>query len=712
MKPLVANDAETKSADVLAENVERLKAIFPEAFTEGKVNFDVLKQLLGGALDEREEKYGLNWHGKRKARQLALTPSTGTLRPCPEDSESWETTKNLMIEGDNLEVLKLLQKSYAGKVKLIYIDPPYNTGGDFVYPDDFQDSIKNYQMLTGQVASDGRKLTSNTESSGRYHTEWLNMMYPRIRLARNLLRNDGIILISIDDHELDNLKRICDEVFGEENFVANMVWEKGRKNDAKLVSVGHEYILVFAKSLGLLRESKTVWREEKPGAREIWEKYLELRHHYGENNATIETQIQAWFSSLPKTHPSKKWSRYKRIDANGPWRDRDISWPGGGGPRYDVPHPRTGQPCKVPERGWIYASPEEMQRQIKLGLVEFREDHTEPPFRKAHIRPIPAEIEAESETTDEESNEEGEEFATQVRGSYFYKQSQVAVKFLRGLLGSKAFNNPKDHFELARIFDYVTGNDQNATIMDFFAGSGSSAHAVMDLNQADGGKRRYVLVQLPEALDPDDKDQKVAAKYCDQLGKPRSIGEITKERLRRAGNKIRDEWKSKQAAAPKEQELLNPQSAQAAPPLPDLGFRVFKLASSNIQAWEPNRENLAQTLEASVEHLKGDRTETDILFELLLKLGLDLTVPIEKRTLTKHDVHNIGAGTLMVCLSKAIASKDVEGLALGIAEWHKAQAPAGECTVVFRDSAFADDVAKTNLTAILQQHGLENVRSL
>ncbi|HVC34432.1 MAG TPA: site-specific DNA-methyltransferase, partial [Chloroflexota bacterium] len=276
MKQLTAQDAETRSADLVAENVERLKALFPEAFAEGKLDFEVLRQLLGDAIDEREEKYGLNWNGKRRARQLALTPSTGTLRPCPADSVDWDTTQNLMIEGDNLEVLKLLQKSYARKVKLIYIDPPYNTGHDFVYPDDYRDNIRNYLKLTGQVDGDGRKLSSNTEASGRFHTDWLNMMYPRLKLARNLLRDDGVILISIDDHELDDLRLVCNEVFGEENFVACMVWEKGRKNDAKLVSGGHEYVLVFAKSLGLLRETNTIWREEKPGAREIWEKYLEL----------------------------------------------------------------------------------------------------------------------------------------------------------------------------------------------------------------------------------------------------------------------------------------------------------------------------------------------------------------------------------------------------------------------------------------------------
>ena len=226
MKPLTATDPETKTADLVAENLGKLKALFPEVVSEDGVNVDALKQLIGKTVSDTEEKYGLNWHGKRRARQLALTPSTGTLRPCPEDSVDWDTTRNLMIEGDNLEVLKLLQKSYAGKVKLIYIDPPYNTGGDFVYPDNFQDNIRNYLELTGQTGDGGRKLSSNTETSGRFHTDWLNMMYPRLKLARNLLREDGVIFISIDDNEVDNLRKLCDEIFGEENFVANVIWQK------------------------------------------------------------------------------------------------------------------------------------------------------------------------------------------------------------------------------------------------------------------------------------------------------------------------------------------------------------------------------------------------------------------------------------------------------------------------------------------------------
>ena len=229
MNKIGPDDPEARSVDVIGENLQQLRTLFPEAFTEGKIDFDVLKQLLGGAVDEREEKYGLNWHGKRRARQLALTPSTGTLRPCPEDSIDWDTTQNLMIEGDNLEVLKLLQKSYAGKVKLIYIDPPYNTGKDFIYPDNYRDNIRNYLELTGQVDSANQRLSSNTEASGRFHTDWLNMMYPRLKLARNLLRQDGAVFVSIADHEVHNLRCVMDNVFGEENprgFVASVVWQK------------------------------------------------------------------------------------------------------------------------------------------------------------------------------------------------------------------------------------------------------------------------------------------------------------------------------------------------------------------------------------------------------------------------------------------------------------------------------------------------------
>ncbi len=558
-----------------------------------------------------------------------------------------------------------------------------------MFPDDYRDNLKNYLRLTGQV-NDEIRTSTNTDINGRFHTNWLNMIYVRLRIARDLLSNDGVILISIDDHEVHNLRSLCAEVFGEENFIASLTWEKGRKNDAKLFSIGHEYILVLAKSLGQLRELGTVWREEKPGAREIWEKYLELRKQHGDDDESVERDLQIWFSELPKTHPSKKWSRYKRIDANGPWRDRDISWPGGGGPRYDVPHPVTKMPCKVPERGWIYSSSEEMQRQINLGLVEFRADHSEPPFRKAHIRPVSSQTDGVS-FSEKEEQENQDELAAQVRGTYFYKQSQVAVRHLRQLFGSKVFDNPKDHEELARLFEYCTGNDKDAVIMDFFAGSGSTAQAVLEMNAKGLGDRRFILVQLPEALDYENKDQKVATELCDKLRKPRNIAELTKERLRRATTKIKED---------------NPTFTG------DLGFRVFKLDSSNIRAWDPDHDDLDQSLFDSMEHLKPDRTEADILYELLLKLGLDLCVPIETRSLAGKEVHAVGGGVLMTCLAQTIGRDDVETLAQAIVDWHQALAPAGDTTCVFRDSAFGDDVAKTNMAAILEQHGIVNVRSL
>ncbi|HAT7642596.1 TPA: site-specific DNA-methyltransferase, partial [Enterobacter asburiae] len=255
MNKLSPEMPELQSMNITADNITKLKSLFPEAFNEDSVDFEVLKQLLGENVDDKEERYGLNWHGKRQARQLALTPSRGTLRPCKDESVDWHNTKNLMIEGDNLEVLKLLQKSYAGKVKLIYIDPPYNTGKDFVYPDNFQDNMKNYLEMTGQT-EDGVRITTNAETSGRYHTDWLNMIYPRLKLAKNLLRNDGVIIISIDDSELSNIKITLDEIFGGENYLATLVWDRNRKNDAKYFSVGHEYMLVYARNESYLTDSE------------------------------------------------------------------------------------------------------------------------------------------------------------------------------------------------------------------------------------------------------------------------------------------------------------------------------------------------------------------------------------------------------------------------------------------------------------------------
>jgi adenine-specific DNA-methyltransferase len=633
MKKLSVEDPETKSPDLIAGNVEQLKSLFPEAFTEGKVDFEVLKQLLGGAVDERDEKYGLNWHGKRRARQLALTPSNGTLRPSLEDSVDWDTTRNLMIEGDNLEVLKLLQKSYAGKVKLIYIDPPYNTGNDFIYPDNFQNNIRNYLELTAQVDSNGNKISSNTEASGRFHTDWLNMIYPRLRLARNLLGEDGAIFISIDDNEFDNLRKVCDEIFGPENFVATAIWQKvfSPKNTAAYFSEDHDYILVYAKQKEiweprlLPRSDETVARYTNPDndPRGPWMSgAIQARNYYSKGQYEVTSPSGKKFSNPKGTYWRFSFERFQGLD-----KDNRIWW---GETKDGVPRlKRFLSEVKdgvVPQTLWKYED---------VG-------HTQ------------------------EAKEE-------------------LLKYVDFANTENILNSVKPTRLLRHMLRIGTSPNTDDLVLDFFAGSGSTGHAVLAQNAEDGGKRRFILVQLPEALPSPEKN--VA-----------TIADLAKSRIRNVSKYLVEH---------------SAESPKADPPThTDFGFRVFKLASSNIRVWEPNAENLPNTLENSVEHLKTDRTEEDILFELLLKLGLDLNVPIERKDIAAKTVHSIGAGTLLVCLAKNIGGDEVEPLALGVAAWHNELAPAGETTVVFRDSGFADDVAKTNLTAILEQNGISNIRSL
>lgn len=419
MEKITNQHPESASLDIVQDNISKLKQLFPELITEdtsgAKIDVDVLKELVGNqVIDGDKERYNFTWHGKAAARRLAQTPSTGTLRPCKEESKDWDATQNLFIEGDNLEVLKLLQKSYHKKVKMIYIDPPYNTGKDFIYKDNLKDNITNYKKITGQIDSEGNSLTTNTETSGRYHTNWLNMMLPRLKLASNLLKDDGIIFISIDDTEIKNTRSLCDEIFGEDNFISCLIWEKGRKNDAKLISNWHEYILVYAKKKTYFQEQKIKWREAKPGAQEIHDEYIRLKAIYHHDFSEMEEKIREFYQSLPKDSPSLKHSRYNKIDEKGIWRDDNMSWPGGNGPRYDVIHPKTGLPCAVPDGGWRYSTLEKMNEMISLGKVIFRADHTEPPIKKTYL------IEIQDEELDsEDENGDADDLPIQVAGSYF-----------------------------------------------------------------------------------------------------------------------------------------------------------------------------------------------------------------------------------------------------------------------------------------------------
>ncbi len=679
MQLLAAGSPESQSADLKAENIATLKVLFPELLSErivdGKpetaINVDVLKQLVGDTTaSDADEKYGLNWHGKRRARQIALTPSTGTLRPCPDESVEWDTTQNLMIEGDNLEVLKLLQKSYAGKVKLIYIDPPYNTGKDFVYPDNFQDNIKNYLELTGQVES-GRKVSSNTEASGRFHTDWLNMLYPRLKLARSLLRQDGVVMISIDDKELNHLRAVANEIFGEETFVAsvNVVANMKGRNDKKHIAACHEYLVIYA-APSFISNGLPLTDEQKAAFKFVDEngnKYAlrDLRKRGGPDRR--EDRPKMFFPifwdeatgkcSLERSTPSDiEILPFRGDGAEGRWR-----W---------------GMEKVAKHLDWLKA-----KRSDRSGRLDVE--------HRLYLDP--------SVSVDDESDEDDEDDEGSIERTSKPKSIWIGGEFssdsgkraLKELLPGTTFDFPKS-VELIRTC-VLLASAKNDLVLDFFAGSATTAQAVMTQNAIDGGTRRFVVVQLPEPLNPLEKEQKASAAFCDSLGVPRNVAELTKERVRRAGNKIKAE---------------NPLFAG------DTGFRVFKLDTSNIRAWNPNRNDLAGTLLANIEHIQPGRSDTDVLYELLLKLGLDLCVPIEARPIAGKTVHSIGGGVLMACLEPRIAVSEAEALALGMAAWGKEQAPAGDTTAVFRDSAFENDVAKSNLAAILQQHGIGQVRSL
>lgn len=628
MEKITIASPEAKSSDIVSENIAALKTLFPEAFAEDGVDFDVLKQLLGGAVNECDEKYSFVWSGKRQAKQLALTPSLGTLRPAPTESVHWGTTQNIFIEGDNLEALKIIQKSYAGKVKLIYIDPPYNTGNDFVYPDDYTDSINNYLHITGQKDEKGNILTSNPATSGRYHTDWLNMIYPRICLARNLLREDGIIFISIDDKELANLRRMCDEVFGEENFIAIFVWKSRQNKDNRSKdgsSKDHEYIICYGRTI--------------------------------RGSGRDHTQY-----ANPDGDPRGDWASANMVGLATKDRRPNL--------HYDLIDPATEINYGCPAMGWRYDR-NTMGRLINEERIIWPPTPDGRPRRKAFLNEISSEFTGYSTII-------GEEIYT-----------RNGTSDINDLFSFRAFDFPKPVALLSEIVQQGSGDGD--IVLDFFAGSGTTGHAVMLQNAMNNEDRRFILVQLPEPLDVENREQKTLADFCTQNNMPCTIAELTKERLRKAAEKVISTHPEYQG---------------------DLGFRVFKLDSSNIRPWNPDAKNIAASLLDYTDNLLPGRTEQDLLYEVMLKLGLDLTTPMQEQTFNGHTTYGMGQGALFACLSKKIPTQDVEAIALGITAWRKELNPVGETTVIFRDSAFENDIAKSNMTAILEQYGINNVRSL
>jgi len=622
--------------DIVGQNIETLKELCPEVITEGKVDFDALRETLGDYIDDRPERYSFTWNGKSRARRIAQTPSTGTLRPCPEESVNWDTTHNLFIEGDNLEVLKLLQKSYHKKVKMIYIDPPYNTGNEFIYPDKFQDNLGTYLRYTGQIDDEGFKLSANTDTSGRYHTNWLNMMYPRLKLARSLLRDDGVMFISIDDNEVSNLRKLCDELFGEENFVANIVWQKkyAATNDAKGFSVMHDHIIVYQKT-------------------DSFERLL-----------------------LPRTAEQNKPYKHDDNDGRGLWRSDNLlvkSFSPSG--VFAIVNPNTGQEFLPPEGSCWRGNKETINRWLDEKRIFFGKDGTGAPQLKRYLNEV-------------------QQGRVPVTWWPFQEvgHNDAANKELKALFTSKApFDTPKPSSLIAQMLRISTTNED--ICMDFFSGSCTTAHSVLDLNKGDAGNRKFIMVQLPEPCDQ--KSEAFKAGY-------KTIADIGKERIRRVIRKIEAE----QTQKAKDAEGNLPGMANEVPKL-DLGFKVFKLDASNIIPWDADFDNLENALFNAVENIKRDRSQADVLYELLLKYGLDLAVLIEERKIGGKTVYIIGAGALIVCLAKQITLGTVEGIAA-----LKEELKPEVMRVVFKDSGFKNDVVKTNTVQILRQAGIEDVKSL
>lgn len=608
------------SMDLERANMEKLRSVFPECFSEQKLDIDKLLSLCGEYIDNDFEKYKFEWKGKSECLRLAQKRSTGTLRPCREESVNFDDTQNVYIEGDNLEVLKLLQTAYYNKVKMIYIDPPYNTGNDFVYEDDFADPMARYKEITQQTTK------SNPETMGRYHTNWLNMMYPRLRLAANLLKDDGVIFISIDDNEVTNLKRICDEVFGEENFVAQLIWQRAfsPKNDAKYISNSHDYVLMYAKNI----ENFKIGR-------------------------------------LPRTEEAN--ARYQNLDNDprGPWMSSDLS--------VKTYNPSTDYPITTPSGKIIYppsgrcwrTSKEAFEKLVAEDRVYFGEDGANTPRLKRFLSEL--KFDGMAPTSIMMHKEVG--------------HSQEGSQEVTKILNAGVFDGPKPVRLLSRLLT-LANTDKDSIILDFFSGSATTAHAVMQLNADDGGNRRFIMVQLPELT-----SEKGTARQAGY----KNICEIGKERIRRAGKKILEEKGDQIAIGDDDKKPL------------DIGFKVFKLDTSNLRIWDSTPitgdnqiEMFTERMNSMIDSIKDDRTDMDVVYEVMLKMGVPLDVPVQYTEVNGKVVYIVGDFLLMIALFDNITAEDVDGMA--------AYAPA---KIVCAEQGFADDSALSNAHYILRDKQIE-----
>ena len=641
------NEVPATTPNFTTEAAGKLAELFPEVVADGKINLDTLKKLLDTDVDDAHERFGLTWPGKRDAIRAAQTPTTATLVPDKEDSVDWETTQNVFIEGDNLEVLKILQKHYYGLIKMIYIDPPYNTGKDFVYRDNYTDSIGSYYEQTGQ-SHNGEKISTNSESIGRFHSNWLNLMYPRLKLARNLLSSDGVIFISIDDSEQSHLKNICDEIFGPSNFVASVIVDGTPKNDPLLVATSHEYVLIYTRDRRQAKEQD--WGYPHPLTQEL------LKLVEGLDYSEAEKRLASFYKEKELTKDNI--ANYKFVDEQGIYRTGPLDDPQSKGARDSRVNPITGLPLKVPTRGWS-CSIDTWNTWIKEGLIEFPSDPNALASKKTYL------------TTDK----------LEVGRSVLKMQTRKSTNWLASLFGEKKiFEHPKP-VELITYFLKLL-NAKDAQVLDFFAGSGTTAEAVARMNADDGGRRRWISVQLPEPTPGNSRAR--AAGYS-------NIAEISRERIRRAGTHILKEFTST--------------SKHAIPPTqkPDVGFKAYKLTDTNFRKWRADsglsEEGLVDLFTELADSADDHARPEALLTEVLLKLGFSLTEKIETTEIAGLNVFSVADGLVMAYMDEHV-QPTLDQLRALVAE-------EPERLVVLEDAFQGNDELKTNLVQECRAHNVD-----
>jgi len=618
-----------QSPNLVRENIEKLAALFPNCVTESAegraIDFDLLKQELSHAVVEgTKERYRLEWPGKKEAIVTANLPTTKTLRPVREDSVDFDNTENLYIEGDNLEVLKLLQESYLGKIKMIYIDPPYNTGKDFVYKDNFAKGAQEELFASGQKDEYNQRLVVNPETAGRYHSDWLSMMYPRLKLARNLLKNDGVIFISIDDNEVHNLRKVCDDIFGETQFVGTFPWRsRTAKADVPFgVSVDVEWIVAYAKN-------------DFVAGREGERKYFK--------SDDIEDR---WRLSDLTTNKSKE--------------ERPKSY-------FTMINPKNGEEYEASElRTWAVTI-DTFEKYYDLKKIVFPGDYDFLNIKRPAYRVF------ESEDKQKALTKYGTEEVRMSISTYLPEKeigrTEHGSKEIRELFDNQVFQYPKPTSLISYFIKNIS--DEEAIILDFFSGSSTTANSVMQVNALDNGKRKFIMVQLPEELDGNKNEQKTAYQFCKDHRLPFYLTEVAKERIRRAAKKIKEET-----------------GADI-----DYGFRVYRLDSSNMQdVFYRPQDYKQEALDLFADNVKPDRTADDLLAQVMLDWGLPLSLKIERATVAGKQVFKVAGDSLYACFD------------LGIDEsFAKAIAQDKPLRIVFRDSGFKDDTAKTNVKQLLKQ---------